>query len=141
ATQNEFGTEMTVTRRLADYLHALAREHNVSTDRLPREGERLKIPARSFMRSTFDEKEHELAAKARELLPEVVLGERQAYDALRELGEHLQEAVIERVRSGSGLEPNDPLTVAVKGHSRPLIGKTGVLETTKGIRVRVVRRE
>ena len=67
-------------------------------------------------------------------------GELDAYAALVETAKPIQQAVIERVARGDGFEPNDPFTVALKGHARPLIGRTGVFETTQGIRVRVVRR-
>jgi len=137
---NEFGTDIPVDAELHRKLRMLAREHGAPTDTLPKEGERLRIPERSFLRTTFDEHEDEVVDAAPENIVAMMEGEKDAYEAARGIGRMLQEAVIERVASGESFEPNDPFTVALKGHARPLIGKTGVLETTQGIRLRVVRR-
>ena len=135
---NEFGVRARVDATLAKRLRALASENNYPTDNLPREGEELIIPERSFMRTTFDEYASKVAREGGELLAQVAAGEAgESYEALRAAGEALQRAIIDRV-AGGNFAPNDPLTIAIKGHSRPLIGKTGVLETTLGIRVRVV---
>lgn len=137
---NEFGTDIPVDAELHRKLRVLAREHGAPTDTLPKEGERLRIPERSFLRATMDEKEDDVVAAAPKEIARTMLGEKDAYEAMIALGKELQEAVIERIRTGADLAPNDPFTVALKGHARPLIGKTGVLETTQGIRLRVVRR-
>mgnify|MGYP001256719410 CR=1 FL=1 len=50
AAINEFGTDQVVTADLHKRLRALADEHGAPTDALPREGERLRIPERSFLR-------------------------------------------------------------------------------------------
>lgn len=135
---NEFGTRVRVDATLARGLRALAEKNNYPTDNLPKEGEELIIPERSFMRSTFDEEADDIARDGHEYVHEWASGTWWSADhMLRTLGRRMQLSVVETVASGSGLAPNDPLTIAVKGHDRPLIGKTGVLETTKGIRVRV----
>src|SRR5690606_15559680 len=138
---NEFGTDMPVDAELHRKLRMLAREHGAPTDTLPKEGERLRIPERSFLRATMDEKEDDVAAAAPEEIAGTMLGEKDAYEAMIALGKELQEAVIERIHTGTDLAPNDPFTIALKGHARPLIGETGVLETPQGIRLRVVRRQ
>lgn len=140
AAMNEFGTDIPVDAELHRRLRMLAREHNAPTDTLPREGERLRIPERSFLRSAVDDKQDDVVDAAPEEITAMMKGEKDAYQVMRALGQVLQEAVIERVARGTDLAPNDPFTIALKGHARPLIGKTGVLETTQGIRVRVVQR-
>jgi len=140
AAVNEFGMDQVVSADLHKRLRALAREHGAPTNTLPKEGERLRIPERSFLRATFDEREGEVVDAALEHIVAMVEGDKDAYEVAQGIGRVLQEAVIERVVSGEGFEPNDPFTVALKGHARPLIGKAGVLESTQGIRLRVVRR-
>lgn len=140
ARLNEFGVDIPVTAALAGKLRALADEHGVDKTGLPREGDRLRIPERSFLRSAADAQADAVAQAAPGAVAKVALGEMDGYEALMEIGQQVQQAVIDRVASGEGLAPNDPFTVAIKGHSRPLIGKSGVLETTQGIRVRVVRK-
>lgn len=140
ARLNEFGVDITVTAAFARKLRALADEHNAPTDGLPREGDVLRIPERSFVRSTADAQEDAVAQAMPTALARVMLGELDGYEALMEIAKMVQQAVIDRVASGQGLAPLDPFTIAVSGESRPLIGKKGVFETTQGIRVRVVRR-
>lgn len=137
---NEFGTNIPVNADLHRKLRALIREYGAPTDTLPKEGGQLRIPERSFLRATFDEREGEVVDAAPEHIVAMVEGNKDAYEVAQGIGRVLQEAVIERVVSGEGFEPNDPFTIALKGHARPLIGETGVLETTQGIRLRVVRR-
>lgn len=137
---NEFGINIPVNAALHRRLRALAREYDAPTDTLPKEGEQLRIPERSFLRATFDEHEDEVVDAAPEHIVAMMEGEKDAYEAAQSIGRALQEAVTERVASGESFEPNDPFTIALKGHARPLIGKTGVLETTQGIRLRVVRK-
>jgi len=138
---NEFGIDIPVDAELHRKLRVLAREHGAPTDTLPKEGERLRIPERSFLRAALDEHQDDIVDAAPEHITAMMKGEKDAYQAAQAIGRVLQEAVIERVARGTDFAPNDPFTVALKGHDRPLIGKTGVLETTQGIRLRVVKRE
>jgi len=140
AAANEFGVDQPVTPELHKLLRLLAREYGAPTDTLPKVGERFRIPERSFLRATADESEDTLREAATESITRMMRGELDAYETLVETAKPIQQAVIERVARGDGFEPNDPFTVALKGHARPLIGRTGVLETTQGIRLRVVRR-
>ena len=140
AEMNEFGVDQVMSDDLHKRLRALAREYGAPTDTLPKVGERFRIPERSFLRATADESEGILREAATESITRMMREELDAYEALVETAKPIQQAVIERVARGDGFEPNDPFTVALKGHARPLIGRTGVFETTQGIRVRVVRR-
>lgn len=137
---NEFGTDIPVDAELHRKLRMLAREHGAPTDTLPKEGGRLRIPERSFLRSTADEKADDITQVSEGEVTEMMLGEKDAYEAMRKVGRELQDAVIDKVARGTDFAPNDPFTIALKGHAHPLIGKTGVLETPQGIRLRVVRR-
>src|SRR5690606_4169989 len=119
----------------------LAREHGAPTETLPKEGEPLRIPERSFLRATVDEHVDDVLDAVPEHIATMMEGEKDASDAAQRIGRVLQEAIIERVARGTDFAPNDPFTIVLKGHARPLIGKTGVLETTQGIRLRVVKRE
>ena len=141
AAINEFGMDQVVSADLHKRLRALAREHGAPTNTLPKEGERFRIPERSFLRAAMDENENDVVEAAPEQIVAVMEGEKDAYQAMMAIGRVLQEAVIERVARGTDLAPNDPFTIALKGHAQPLIGKTGVLETPQGVRLRVVRRE
>lgn len=138
-TLNEFGTRIQVDAKMALRLRLLATANNYPTDSLPREGEWFVIPERSFMRATFDECVEMVAREGGKAMAEVAAGERrEGYEALRTAGEVLRNAIVDKVASGD-FAPNDPLTIAIKGHGRPLIGKTGVLEIPGiGIRLRVV---
>lgn len=121
-------------------MFALAREHGAPTDRIPREGERFRVPERSFLRAGADESEDQVRQEAPREVAKMMAGEQDAYETLMEIGKVVQRRVIEKVSSGEGFEPLDLFTVAITGESRPLIGKKGVFETMQGIRVRVVRR-
>lgn len=139
AEMNEFGIDIRVTDEFSRMLHALADEHGLDKSMLPKAGDVLRIPERSFLRSTFDSEKGKFDKAAREQALQVLTGKADAYEALRELGRQVQKAIIDRVAAGD-FKPNDPFTIALKGHDRPLIGETGVLETTQGIRVRVIRK-
>src|SRR5690606_36754621 len=56
---NEFGTDMPVDAEVHRKQRMLARGHGAPTDSLPKDGERLRIPERSFLRATMDEKRSE----------------------------------------------------------------------------------
>lgn len=141
AEMNEFGVDQQLTPALHKRLRALAREYGASTDTLPKPGERFRVPERSFLRATADESGGMVRKAGADAIARMMAGELDAYEALMEVGKAMQQAVIERVRSGEGFEPLDPFTIATTGERRPLIGRTGVFETTQGIRVRVVRKE
>lgn len=99
-------------------MFALAREHGAPTDRIPREGERFRVPERSFLRAGADESEDQVRQEAPREVAKMMAGEQDAYETLMEIGKVVQRRVIDKVS----------------------IGKRGVFETTQGIRVRVVRR-
>ncbi len=140
AQMNEFGVDQPMTAAMRQRMFALAREHGAPTDRIPREGERFRVPERSFLRAGADESEDPARQEAPREVAKMMAGEQDAYETLMEIGKVVQRRIIDKVARGDGFEPLDPFTVAITGESRPLIGKKGVFETTQGIRVRVVRR-
>ena len=77
-------------------------------------------PERSFVRAYADEHADEVKAKERELIKGAIKGNRTADDVLELLGLWIVSKMQERVRSGIS-PPNDPVTIAAKGSSTPLI--------------------
>src|SRR5690606_28116948 len=53
AAMNEFGVDIPVDAKVHRHLRMLASQHGAPTETLPREGERLRIPERSFLRATL----------------------------------------------------------------------------------------
>jgi hypothetical protein len=80
------------------------------------------IPARSFARSTFDEKREELVGLGKKLMTGVVDGKIGIKPALDVMGSTLANAMKRKIVDGAGVPPpNAPSTVAKKGSSRPLV--------------------
>lgn len=84
------------------------------------------VPARSFIRSTFDEQRESLAEMARKTFLQILLpakGEKMTLDrALGLLGAKLAAEIKKKVTKGDGVPPpNAPRTVAAKGSSRTLV--------------------
>lgn len=79
-----------------------------------------RIPARSFVRSTFDIERERLAQMARRLVWEVLSGDQTVDRALNVLGAYLAAAIKRRVTDGPGIPPpNAPATVRAKeAHGR-----------------------
>src|SRR5690606_24729866 len=82
AAMNEFGVDIPVDVKVYRHLRMLAREHGAPTETLPREGERLRIPERSFLRATLDEREDDVVEGAPEQIVAVMEGEKDAYQAM-----------------------------------------------------------
>ena len=140
AQMNEFGVDQPMTAAMRKRMFALAKEYGAPTDRIPREGERFRVPERSFLRAGADESEDQVRQEAPREVAKMMAGEQDAYETLMEIGKVVQRRIIDKVSRGDGFDPLDPFTVAITGERRPLIGRKGVFETTQGIRVRVVRR-
>lgn len=80
------------------------------------------VPARSFVRSTFDEQRDALKETAAELLVDVLFGEKTTRQALGLLGADLAAKIKNKITQGDGVPPpNAPSTVAAKGSDRPLV--------------------
>lgn len=140
AEMNEFGVDQELTPELHKRLRALARKYNAPTETLPKPGDRFRVPERSFLRGTADQSGELVAQAARQATLKMMAGELDAYEMLMEVGQALQQAIIQRIRSGTEFTPLDPFTIALTGERRPLVGRKGVFESEQGIRVRVVRK-
>jgi hypothetical protein len=91
-----------------------------------------RIPARSFVRSTFDEMRPELQEMAKELIGKVVFGLVPVDQALGQLGAALASAIKAKITTGAGVPPpNAPSTALAKASK----GKTkGIMSrAAKGI--------
>lgn len=83
------------------------------------------IPERSFMRSTFDEKQAKIKRDMDSQFSSVVEGKSTVYRALQYIGERHQQDIQAKIKSGVNPE-NSPVTIERKGSSKTLID-TGAL--------------
>lgn len=85
------------------------------------------IPARSFIRATFDEKRDEIARLQQVLLTKIVKGEMELVPALNAMGAKFAGWCQARIAEGIS-PPLAPATIAAKGSSTPLVD-TGQLRS------------
>jgi hypothetical protein len=80
------------------------------------------IPARPFLRGTFDEKREELAGNAKTLIGKIIDREQTVKGALDVLGLKLATETKKTITDGAGVPPpNAPSTIEQKGSDRPLV--------------------
>lgn len=82
------------------------------------------IPARPFLRTTFEgDKLEKINKKAQQFLNECAENNRGAEDYLNKIGLYAAGLVQENITKGDFTPnpPNSPLTIAIKGSSKPLI--------------------
>lgn len=91
------------------------------------------VPARSFIRSWFDENEAKLRQELQTLMVTVISGKRTKEQILEILGQRCVASIQERISAGIAPE-NSPRTVARKGSSTPLID-TGQLRSSIHYRI------
>lgn len=92
-------------------------------------GRTIVIPERSFLRSTFDEKEDEIEKKARAVVNAVIKGVA-AGDALNKTGQYIEGAIKRKIRNGPFV-PNSPATIKKKRSSRPLINTGHMIQSVR----------
>jgi hypothetical protein len=80
-----------------------------------------RIPARPFLRSTFDAKKSAWNSLLSRMALGVVRGKLTVEQALGLLGQRAAADVKLRITTGSNFVPNAPMTIARKGSSRPLV--------------------
>lgn len=81
-----------------------------------------RVPARSFLRSTFEEQKNKYVSILRRALPRVLEGKLTARTMFDALGQTMVSDINHKVRSGAGVPPPlKPATIARKGSGRPLI--------------------
>lgn len=92
----------------------------------------IDIPERSFLRSTFDEKEKEWFNFVKKRIPQILNSSMNARTLCEQLGAKMV-ADIQKKITDLDSPPNAPSTIAQKGSSNPLID-------TGGLRMRVTYR-
>lgn len=80
----------------------------------------VNIPERSFLRSTFDEKEKEWFQYSLMLLKQLMSGKTTAREMCEKLGARMQKDIQRKMREIK-TPPNSPSTIAKKGSNNPLI--------------------
>ena len=81
----------------------------------------VKIPERAFLRRTVDEEGNRLMRQAERAIKQVINKQMDIDTFLDLVGEQYASAVKDKMRETT---PNSPLTIAAKGSSTPLEGKT-----------------
>ena len=109
----EFGTTIQVTDKMRGYFRYNFNV-NLSTPV-------IKIPERSFIRSSFDSKEPEIGQTGDELIISVLEGNINAYTFFDVLGQTAANTIRNYLINEVTSPPNSPLTVANKGSSNPLV--------------------
>lgn len=93
------------------------------------------IPERSFIRSTIDDRQHEISGELEKQIERVVLGKQDPVGAYSEVGKLTVKLIRGKLLSaGSWADPLDIETVRQKGHGRPLY-RRGVLAEALSWRV------
>ena len=91
------------------------------------------IPARPFMKQSFENHQGELKKICESVVAEVSNGGK-TQQALQKLGTYLRGLVQEEIVNGDFV-PNSPVTIALKGSSQPLID-TGLMRQSVNFIVR-----
>lgn len=77
-------------------------------------------PSRSFMRTSFDENQENIQRLIISQYNAVVDGERSTRQALGLIGQYMVGLIQKKIRQITS-PPNSPVTIAIKGSSKPLI--------------------
>lgn len=112
ASVQEFGTNIKVTQKMRGYLGYLGLH-------LRKDTEYIKIPERSYIRSSFDAKSGELLEKG-DMLDEVLQGNITATEFYNILGQTCVQTIQDYLVELDA-PPNHPLTVTRKHSSNPLV--------------------
>lgn len=80
----------------------------------------VNIPERSFIRSTFDQKEPDWTKYVQRMLMDLVKGKLTAKELYDQLGARIAKDIQKTMRKLSS-PPNSPLTISMKGSNNPLI--------------------
>lgn len=86
---------------------------------------KIVIPERSFIRSTFDEKQDEWLRFVKKRIPKLLNGQLTAEKLVSLLGEKIVRDIKEKIKAIDD-PPNAPSTIAAKGSSSPLIQTGGL---------------
>lgn len=125
---NEFGATIKVTDKMRKWFAWQGFPLNKNTTE-------IHIPARSFIRSTCDEKNNEWSDILNSRLKKVFEGELTMKQALEQLGLVIKGDIQEKITQIT-TPPNSGMTVAMKGKDKPLIN-TGFMQETISVETEV----
>lgn len=112
---HEFGCSIQVTDKMRGFF-----AYNFGVH-LRKDTKVIKIPERSYIRTSFDSKQGEISAKGADLIGMVVEGQMSARHFYEMLGQTCVEAIQDFITSNAVSPANTALTIANKGSSSPLV--------------------
>lgn len=118
---HEYGCQIPVTPKMRKYLHSRGLHLSPNTTV-------IKIPERSFLRSTFDNENDRIIEQTERAIYQVISGKMSVDDMLDLYGEQFATAIKKTIRDIKN-PPNHPFTIDNKGSSNPLIDTGGLLES------------
>lgn len=138
ASSMEFGAEIK-SKKAIYYLYILLRKYkliNMSPKKWMEKKQVIKIPERSYIRSTFDDREvqNKIVETMRFYLFKAMTAQNTFDEVLSRAGNYLMRQIQARMKNTP--PPNHPLTEAMKGHNETLVGRTKKL--MKAIKSRIV---
>lgn len=114
ASVQEFGANITVTDKMRGYMAANFGVH------LKQSTTSIKIPERSFIRSSFDAKQEQIYEQE-ELLAMVLEGQMTARGFYEALGQTCVDIIKDYLINEVNSPANSSLTTSIKGSSNPLV--------------------
>lgn len=121
AAIHEYGCEITVTPKMRAFLHYQGL-HLKDTTKV------IKIPERSFLRKSHDEKGEQVLKQAERALPLVIHGQMTVEQYMDMVGRNYVTMIKEFIVELDS-PPNHPYTVEQKGSSNPLVDTGGLVES------------
>ena len=115
ANVHEFGCSIPVTDKMRGFL---AYEYGVH---LKRDTKVIKIPERSFVRSSYDNKKGEIGDKGEDLIKKVIDGGLSARAFYEFLGQTCADTIRDYMVNEVDSPPNSEMTIKAKGSSNPLV--------------------
>ena len=113
ANVHEFGVDIPVTPKMKGYFrHEFGINLKTSV---------IKIPERSFIRSSYDDKRDDIAKSGEELLDLVLEGVLAPRDFYEMLGQTAADTIRDYLVKEVNSPPNTALTIENKGSSNPLV--------------------
>lgn len=82
---------------------------------------KAKIPERSFIRASMNLHRRKYRLMLAKGAPKILIGRASPTSLLNDVGAQAAQDMRQYIRKGSNFEPLAPMTVAKKGHSRPLL--------------------
>lgn len=117
ANVHEFGCTIPVTDKMRGFL---AHEYGVH---LKKSTKVIKIPERSFVRSSYDDKRNEVSKKGEDLIVEVVNGGLSARSFYEMIGQTCADTIRDYMVNEVNSPANSEMTKTIKESSNPLVNK------------------